>query len=211
MVKAVLLLSGGLDSTVALAMAVEAGYDIDTLTVNYGQRHLKEIASAKIIAEYYNVPNVEVSVNPVLFGGSALTWDREMPQGHATRPDATYVPARNTVLLALAAARAESIGAGTVIIGANSGDAAGYPDCRQQFIESFRDVLSLGTVNHVWVMAPLLKMSKHQILAQGVRLNAPVSSTWSCYRGGNRECGQCGACEELRSAREELEREKVHH
>lgn len=208
--KAVVLLSGGLDSTVALAMAVEAGYEIDTLTVNYGQRHAREVASAKRVAEYYGVPNVEVLLSRVLFGGSALTGDGDIPVGHATSPDATYVPARNTVLLALAAARAEAIGAGTVIIGANGGDAAGYPDCRREFIESFRDVLNLGTVNHVWVMAPLLDMSKAEILAHGHRLKAPVGRTWSCYQGGDYECGKCGACEELRSARQELDREKVH-
>lgn len=202
--KSVVLLSGGLDSTLALAMAVRDGHSVEALTVTYGQTHAREVEAAQLIAEHYGVSQVRVAVSPVLFEGSALTGGADIPTAHADAPDSTYVPARNTVLLALAAARAEATGAKNVIIGANAADEAGYPDCRRKFIEAYRDVLQLGTLNHVWVMAPLLELSKSDILRRAYELDVPVEMTWSCYRGGLVQCGLCGACEAIESAQKGL-------
>ena len=199
--KTVVLLSGGLDSATVLGLAVaqEGASDVEALSINYGQRHRRELDSAKDLAAHYGVVHTMVSVDPVLFGGSALTSGPEAPEGAASEPDATYVPARNTVLLALAAARAEAVGAKVVSIGANADDAGGYPDCRRKFLESFREVLLIGTVGHVWVSAPLLSLTKSGVADLATELGVPIDLTWSCYRGGDEPCGTCGACE-LRNA-----------
>lgn len=189
----VVLLSGGLDSGVALAIYAAHG-GVDALTIDYGQRHRREIDSARAIAAHYNVSHTVASVDPVLFGGSALTDGADIPKGHADEPDATYVPARNTVLIALAAARAESIGAKRIVIGANADDAGGYPDCRPAYIQAYRDVLQQGTLGHVWVAAPLLAFTKAQVVELAADLHVPTHLTWSCYRGGEQPCGECGAC-----------------
>jgi 7-cyano-7-deazaguanine synthase len=188
----VVLLSGGLDSAVCLAMQTGP---VDCLTVDYGQRHRREIQAAADIAKMYGANHTIVTLNPELFAGSALTGAVEVPDGHAKAPDATYVPARNTVLLALAAARAESIGSRRVVIGANADDAAGYPDCRRKYLEAFRDVLQQGTVGHVWIQAPLLGMTKSEVRQMADELGVPVDWTWSCYAGGDTPCGVCGACQ----------------
>lgn len=197
--KSVVLLSGGVDSTVSLHMARQRG-DVEALTVDYGQTHFREVDAAADVADFYNVPHCVVTVDSALFGGSALTGTGAIPENHAEQPDATYVPARNSVLLALGAARAESIGANTVVIGANADDEAGYPDCRRKFIEAFRDVLQLGTINHVWVSAPLLAMTKKRIIDYATAHQVPVNLCWSCYRGGDSPCGHCGACKSLGGA-----------
>jgi 7-cyano-7-deazaguanine synthase len=192
-IDTIVLLSGGLDSAVALA-AMRSSV-VEALTVDYGQRHAREITSAAKIARHYGIAHRVVALDPVLFGGCALTLrSAELPGGPASSPDATYVPARNTVLLALAAARAESIGARRIVIGANADDAAGYPDCRREYIEAFRDVLAAGTLGHVWVAAPLLDKSKAQIVDLAKDLGVPTELTWSCYAGGEQPCGECGAC-----------------
>ena len=198
--RSVVLLSGGLDSTVLLATVIGAAFDPHALTVDYGQVHRREIDAAREIARYYDVEHTVVEVDPILFGGSALTGHGEIPAGHADGPDSTYVPARNTVLLALAAAQAESIDARAVFIGCNADDEAGYPDCRREFIESYRNVIQMGTLNHVWIDAPLIGLTKQSVLAEARRLNVPLHLTWSCYRGGEQPCGACGACELMAAA-----------
>lgn len=192
--KSVVLLSGGVDSTVALDMALKAGSDVTALSVNYGQVHSRELTAARQVAMHYAVRHIVANIDPILFAGSALTGDRDVPDGHAESPDETYVPARNTVLLALAAARAESMGADRVVIGANADDQAAYPDCRRSYLEAFRDVLQLGTVNHVWVSAPLLGLTKREIFEYAAGNEVPIWLTYSCYRGGMEQCGSCGAC-----------------
>jgi 7-cyano-7-deazaguanine synthase len=189
--KSLILLSGGLDSAVALALCDQP---MEAMTFYYGQRHEKEVDAAKQIANHYNVPWGIAAIDPVVFGGSALTGHTEIPDGHAESPDATYVPARNTVFLAMAAARAETIGARSIVIGANADDAAGYPDCRADYIEAYRDVLQQGTLGHIWIQAPLLWRSKADIIKLANELNVPVDLTWSCYRGSETPCGTCGAC-----------------
>lgn len=198
---AVVLLSGGLDSAVALAITKDQGESVIALTVDYGQRHRREIRSAEAIAKFYGVQHALVTVDPVLFGGSALTGSGELPDGLATAPDSTYVPARNSVLLALGAAYAESHSASQVVIGANADDATAYPDCRRDFIESMRHVLMHGTVSHVWVAAPLLALTKPEIVGLATRLRVPIELTWSCYAGGVTPCGRCGACVSRETAR----------
>lgn len=193
--RSVVLLSGGLDSAVALALADDP---VEALTVDYGQRHRREIEAARALAAHYGVPWRPITLDPTLFEGttSALVGNTPVPEGHADEPDATYVPARNTVLLSLAAARAEVLGAGSVIIGANADDAAAYPDCRAAYLQSFRDVLLEGTLGHVWIQAPLLAMGKREILLHARRLDVPVDLTWSCYEGlDSGPCGRCGACQ----------------
>lgn len=190
--KSVVLLSGGLDSAVALAIQKEP---VDTLTIDYGQRHKREIRAAIAIAEHYDIPNTVIRVNPQLFGSSALTSPYiDIPQTISTTPDTTYVPARNTVFIALAAARAESIKAGSIVIGANRDDENAYPDCRPSYLQAYRDVLNLGTATHIWIDAPLIRMTKLDVIAAARELDVPIDLTWSCYEGGNEPCGQCGAC-----------------
>ena len=192
---AVVLLSGGIDSTVALALTLQTTRYVETLTVSYGQTHNKEIGAAHTIADHYQVGNTTITLDPILFAGSALTGFGGIPDNHADNPDTTYVPARNTVLLALAAARAETLHMGRVVIGCNKDDAAGYPDCRRNYLEAFRDVLAQGTINNTWVSAPLLELTKPSIIKLAHHLNVPTHLTWSCYRGGDTPCGQCGACQ----------------
>jgi 7-cyano-7-deazaguanine synthase len=189
--KSLVLLSGGVDSAVSLAITNDP---VEALTIDYGQRHNREIFAAQKIAAHYDVPWQLVNVDPVIFRGSALTNHAEVPDGHAESPDATYVPARNTVFLAVAAARAESIGANSIILGANADDAAGYPDCRAEYLWAYRDVLQQGTVGNIWISAPLLLNTKAEIMDMASELDVPIELTWSCYRGGENPCGTCGAC-----------------
>lgn len=193
--KAIILLSGGMDSTVVLALVKERGDTVTTLTVDYGQRHRREVDAAARIADHYNVPNTVVTLDPRLFAGSSLTTGAgEPPDSHADEPDSTLVPGRNTVLLALGTAYAESLGGGNVVIGANSGDAGGYPDCRGKFIESFRETVGIGTAGKVWVTAPLLSLTKTEIAGLARELQVPLGLAYSCYRGGEKPCNTCGAC-----------------
>ncbi len=189
----VVLLSGGIDSTLALALTLTHG-DADTITVDYGQSHRREIEAAAAVAAHYNVRNTVITIGGMRFD-SALTGHGRIPTGHAEQPDTTYVPGRNTMLIALAASRAESIGAQRIVIGCNKDDAAGYPDCRREYIEAFRDVLISGTVNHVWVKAPLLHMTKKEVIHTAKSIDVPLALTYSCYRGEPQACGRCGACE----------------
>ncbi len=206
--RAVVLLSGGLDSTTCLALALRRGFETHTLSVDYGQRHRGELARARRIARALGAAShAVVRVNLSAFGGSALTdpalavpKDRsgqEMARGIPV----TYVPARNTVLLALALAKAETIGADDVFLGVNAIDYSGYPDCRPAFIRAFERLARVATRAGVEgrplrVRAPLLRLSKAQIIRLGARLGAPYRLTLSCYdpaRG--RACGRCDACQ----------------
>jgi len=195
--KAIVLLSGGLDSAVALALMElrDVPVKVEALTVDYGQRHAKEIDAACAIADFYNVGHRVVEVDPILFGSrSALTGSGDMPQGMATEPNATYVPARNTVLIALAAARAEALGYDKVVIGCNADDAAAYPDCRLSYLAAMNDTLHLGTASKISVYAPLLGQAKQSIVRMAMNMGVPVDLTWSCYMGGSKPCKKCGAC-----------------
>jgi len=205
-VRSLVLLSGGVDSTVVLADAVNrhGRDDVGAITFTYGQNQARqELLSASAVADFYGVPHRLVNLGEIIFGQSALTGHGKVPVGHAEEPDATEVPGRNLVLLSTAAAIADGLGTGIVAFGANAADAAGYPDCRPEFVEALRDVISLGTKRHVMLHAPLLYLSKERVVEYGRALEAPLHLTWSCYdpveapanEGGDKPCGVCGACE----------------
>lgn len=208
--RAVVLLSGGLDSATAAAWAKAEGYDLHALSFDYGQRHRRELAGAKAVAKALGAREHKVLRLPVgELGHSALT-DRSIAVPDAPKPGpggraigstipSTYVPARNTVFLAFALGHAEVAGASAIVIGANALDYSGYPDCRPEYLEAFERMANLATKagvegRTVKVLAPLLHMSKRDIVATAQRLGAPVALTWSCYRGGRRPCGTCESC-----------------
>jgi 7-cyano-7-deazaguanine synthase len=205
--RAVVLLSGGLDSTTCLAIALSKGREVHALTVDYGQRHRKEIAAAKKVAAHFGVKAHRVlSVDLSAHGGSALT-DRTMKvPTHRSEKEigrgipVTYVPARNTILLSLALGYAEAVDADEIYIAANAIDSSGYPDCRPEFYDAFREVARLGTKRGVEgrpirIHTPLIRMTKADIVRTGASLGVPFELTWSCYQGGARACGVCDSCQ----------------
>jgi len=202
--KAVVLLSGGVDSSTTLAVARSQGYECYALTLLYGQTHEKEISSAKRVAESLGVLEHRVMELPHgMFSRSALTGDLEIPvdrdiDGAEGIPD-TYVPARNLIFLSIASGWAEVLDSDAVFIGATALDYSGYPDCRPEFIGSFERTVNLATKRGVEgrpikVIAPLLDMKKHQIISKGMELGLDLSLTWSCYKGGDKACGRCDSC-----------------
>lgn len=203
---AVVLLSGGLDSSVVLAMAIDQGYRVHALTVDYGQRHQRELDAARAMAKYHGVDQKTVRVDLSAFGGSALTdglikipaGTPEEEIGSSIPP--TYVPARNTVFISMAASWAEALDAEAVFIGANSVDYSGYPDCRPEFIEAMQRAIEMGTKRGVEgdpirIEAPILRSSKADIVRRGLELDVPFRLTWSCYRGRLKACGHCDSCQ----------------
>lgn len=206
MARAVVLLSGGLDSCVAAAMAKERGFQLYALSVDYGQRHARELQAAKDVAKALGAREHKVvRVDLSALGGSALT-DRAIavPQDRgeaqmAAQIPVTYVPARNTVFLAVALGWAEVLDADAVFFGANALDYSGYPDCRPAYVQAFQDLAGLATKRGVEgkpvaIEAPLLHLTKADIVREGARLRAPLALTWSCYEGGPRQCGRCDSC-----------------
>jgi 7-cyano-7-deazaguanine synthase len=202
--KAVLLLSGGLDSYTAGAIARDRGFDLYALTVKYGQRHGQEILAARRVAEALATrAHREIGVDLSTFGGSALLGDGAVPK-NGPAPDtipATYVPARNTVMLAVALAWAEVLGAYDIFIGVNALDYSGYPDCRPAFIEAFENLAGLATKAGVEggrfrVHAPLIAMTKADIIRRGVSLGLNYGLTHSCYDPSPQgaPCGRCDSC-----------------
>lgn len=205
---AVVLLSGGLDSTTTLAIALAKGFRCHALTVRYGQRHAVELEAARRVARALAVAEHKiVELDLRAFGGSALTADIPVPKGRtdaemAREIPVTYVPARNTIFLALALGWAEVLGAGDIFLGVNALDYSGYPDCRPEFIEAFERLANLATRAAVAgrarlaVHAPLIRMSKKEILRTGLDLGVDYGLTLSCYDpdGGGLACGSCDAC-----------------
>jgi len=200
----VVLLSGGMDSATCLALASRDARPVHALTVGYGQRHAREIRSARALGRHYRVARhtvLELPLGPLL--DSSLTRrTRPLPRagGRRGRIPSTYVPARNTILLAVALGYAESHRLDSIYIGANAIDYSGYPDCRPPFLRAFERVARLGTRTGVEsgkgirVRAPLLRLSKERIVRLGERLGVPWRLTWSCYAGGREPCGRCDAC-----------------
>jgi 7-cyano-7-deazaguanine synthase len=201
--KAVILLSGGLDSMVVAGLARESGYAIHALTIDYGQRHRRELDSADAIAHQLGVArHVVLPLDLTQFGGSALTDDIPVPkQGVGDEIPVTYVPARNLVFLALTTAFAEASGASDIFIGVNALDYSGYPDCRPEFIASFAETARLGTKAGVegapfTIHAPLQHMSKADIACEASRLGLDPALSWSCYdpTPEGLACGTCDSC-----------------
>jgi 7-cyano-7-deazaguanine synthase len=216
--RAVVLLSGGLDSATALAEAKVAGYEPYALTVAYGQRHAIELEAARRVATAMNVArHVELAIDLRGFGGSALTADLEVPKDRSEHAISqgipiTYVPARNTVFLSLALAWAETLSAFDIFLGVNCVDYSGYPDCRPEFLRSFEDLANLATQAGVEgrgrfrIHAPLLTLDKPAIIRRGLELGVDYSLTHSCYdpTEDGLACGRCDSCHIRRSAFEGL-------
>jgi len=204
--KAVILLSGGLDSSTAAAIAKDRGYELYAITFDYGQRHRKEIEAAQAVGKSLGVKDhVVISFDLRKWGGSALTDDIEVPTDHdvcdlGEEIPVTYVPARNTIFLSFALGYTETIGADTIFIGANQIDYSGYPDCREEYLRAFETMANLATKAGVEgtmrfkIEAPLIKMTKAEIIKAGVALGLDYSLTWSCYKGEDKPCGQCDSC-----------------
>jgi 7-cyano-7-deazaguanine synthase len=202
---AIVLLSGGLDSYTAAAMAREEGFRLFALTIRYGQRHVREIEAARTVAAWLRVErHIELDVDLAAFGGSSLTSAAPVPKDRpANLQDipSTYVPARNTVFLALALAWAEALGAGDIFIGVNAIDYSGYPDCRPEFIAAFERLASLATARGVdgsafRVHTPLITMAKGDIVRKGQELGLDYGLTHSCYDPDpmGRPCRRCDSC-----------------
>lgn len=202
--KAIVLLSGGLDSATTLYMACSQGYRCHCLIVDYAQRHRREIRSAQAVARVAKCPTRIVRLK-FPWGGSALTDRRwSVPMGRSLSQmgrgiPSTYVPARNTIFLSLAMGLAEAIGAEAIFIGANAIDFSGYPDCRPAYYRVMQKVASIGTkagveARAVRIVTPLIRKTKAQIIRLGNRLGVPYQLTWSCYQGGQRPCRRCDSC-----------------
>lgn len=200
---AVVLLSGGLDSATALAIATSQGFECHALSVDYGQRHLAELEAARRVARSAGVKDHRIMrVDLAGIGGSALTDPRiAVPESPTSGIPVTYVPARNTIMLSLALAWAEVLGSGDIFVGVNVIDAVGYPDCRAEYIAAFAQLAQLATKAGVeghtcQIHTPLIEWSKAQIIAAGTRLGVDYGQTVSCYQadGDGRACGRCDSC-----------------
>jgi len=202
--KAVILLSGGLDSAVTLFHAVKKGYDCHCLTFDYGQRHKLEIKRARRIAREAGAKFKLLKIKLPWKGSSLIDNNLQLPVGRKPedikrlRVPSTYVPARNTIFLSYAASFAEAIGAGAIFIGAHYEDSSGYPDCRKDYLEAFRKALALGTKagleDNLDLFFPLIDKSKKDIIKLGKEMAVPLDLTWSCYSGGTEPCGVCDSC-----------------
>ena len=209
--KAVILVSGGLDSTTVVAMAKSQGYDCYTLSFDYGQRHRSELVAAQKISELMTVhAHKVVKLDLGSIGGSALTDSSiEIPESETTGIPVTYVPARNTVFLSIALGWAEVLGANDIFLGVNAVDYSGYPDCRPEYIKAFETMANLATKAAVEgqklsIHAPLIDMTKGQIVQSGMALGVDYSTTVSCYQA-NLEGQACGKCESCRLRRQGFE------
>jgi 7-cyano-7-deazaguanine synthase len=207
MKRAVVLLSGGIDSATTLAVAIAEGYHAYALSFDYGQRHQIEVEAARRVADSLGAKDHRVArIDLRVFGGSALTDDLNVPKQRSESEIAhgipiTYVPARNTILLAYALAWAETISAGDIFIGVNAIDYSGYPDCRPEFIEAFENLANLGTKAGVegrrfQIHTPLIKFSKAEIIRKAIELGVDLSLTHSCYDPTPEgfACGECDSC-----------------
>lgn len=200
---AIALLSGGLDSATAAALAIEAGYQVIGLSLDYGQRHRRELEAAASVARSLGlVEHHTIAVNLAAWGGSALT-DTAIPVPSDGVQEgvipSTYVPGRNTVFIALGLSLAEARAAERLVLGVNAVDYSGYPDCRPDYLDAFQTLADLaskaGREGHgtaLW--APLVRWSKTRIVQEALRLGVPIASTWSCYSGGAVPCGRCDSC-----------------
>lgn len=199
--KAVVLVSGGLDSATALAMAQDQGFDCFALSVDYGQRHHSELDAAGCVSGAAAVPLKVLPLDLRVIGGSALTDDIDVPEDGTSGIPVTYVPARNTIMLSLALAYAEVLGAGDIFIGVNAVDYSGYPDCRPEFIEAYEQMARLATKaavegREMTIHTPLIELTKAEIIQAGTDLGVDYSITVSCYQadGEGRACGVCDSC-----------------
>ena len=199
--SAVVLLSGGLDSATVLAMAANQGFRCHALSVNYGQRHRSELVAAENVAKSQSAVLKTIDLDLRAFGGSALTDDIDVPEEEGEGIPVTYVPARNTIMLSLALAWAEVLGANDIFIGVNAVDYSGYPDCRPEFIDAYEEMANLATKagvvgNRLAVHTPLIDLTKAEIIQEGPALGVDYGMTVSCYQADEmgRACGVCDSC-----------------
>ena len=199
--NAVVLVSGGLDSATTLAMAKAAHYRCFALAVDYGQRHRSELEAARRVTHGAGVPLKLLKLDLRSIGGSALTADIDVPTAAGSGIPVTYVPARNTIMLALALGYAEVIGASDLFIGVNAVDYSGYPDCRPEFIAAFQEMARLATKSgvegaEITIHTPLIQLTKAEIIRRGTELGVDYSLTVSCYQADDegRACGRCDSC-----------------
>jgi len=206
--KAIVLSSGGIDSTTVMAIAQSEGYEIYSLSFKYGQRHVVELEAAKKVAAYFNArKHLVLDIDLRIIGGSALTDEIAVPKSRGERDmnvgiPSTYVPARNTIFLSYALAWAEVLGISDIFIGVNAVDYSGYPDCRPEYIAAFESMANLATrtgiegTTRIRIITPLIHMSKAEIIQRGIELGVDYSITHSCYDPlpDGKACGQCDSC-----------------
>jgi len=204
MARTALIYSGGVDSTVLLAHLLAEGREVHCLSVDYGQRHRRELEAARAICAHYGVDHrlADLRALAPLFGSNALTGGVKVPEGHYEEESmkATVVPNRNMLLISVATAWAVSLRAESVAYGAHGGDHAIYPDCRPEFAEALDRAVRLADWHEVRLERPFVKMDKAAIVRRGAELDVPFGLTWSCYVGGERHCGKCGTCVERKEA-----------
>jgi len=199
--SAVVLLSGGLDSATCLAIATDQGFRCHALSLDYGQRHRSELIAAENVARAMDAELKVINLDLRAFGGSALTDDIDVPEEEGDGIPVTYVPARNTIMLSLALAWAEVLGAGDIFIGVNAVDYSGYPDCRPEFVNAYEEMANLATKagvegHRLIIHTPLIDLSKADIIRQGSELGVDYGITVSCYQADDegRACGVCDSC-----------------
>ena len=203
--KAVVLLSGGLDSTTTLAQAIADGNEVVALSFRYGQRHSKELVAAKNVADFFKVKHVIVDIDLSMFRSALTDKNIDVPENRDEEQmgsdiPVTYVPARNIIMLSVAAGLCESVDADKIYIGANSVDYSGYPDCRPEFFAEYEKMINIGTKagvegHPIKIMTPIQHATKADIVRLGKKLGAPLHLTWSCYEGGEKACGKCDSCQ----------------
>lgn len=200
--KAIVLLSGGIDSSTTLYLAKKKGYRCHCLIFDYGQRHDKEVEVASKVAWWAGCTSTRLSIKLPWKGSSLVDKRQALPRGKVRRSGqipSTYVPARNTIFLSFALSCAEAMGADVIFIGANAIDYSGYPDCRPRYYKAFRQLSGVATRrgvegNSIKIATPLIRKTKANIIKMGIELKVPYKLTWSCYRGGKRPCGKCDSC-----------------
>ena len=201
--KTIALLSGGLDSATAAAIAIEKGHKVIGLSINYGQRHHQELKAAIKLAETLNlIEHQIIDVNLAAWGGSSLTdLKQSLPIEGVIKGNipTTYVPGRNTVFIAIGLSLAEARGANNVALGINAMDYSGYPDCRPDYLSAYQKLASLSNKagregNSIQLWAPLIDLTKVEIIQEALRLNVPIEETWSCYSNNSKACGVCDSC-----------------
>lgn len=202
--KVVVIYSGGMDSFTVLHRALQDGYDVHAVSFHYGQRHHRELESARQVCEQLGIAHKIVDIRAIntLLAGSSLTDDIEVPEGEYanTNMTSTVVPNRNMILLSLAIGYAVSIKASKVYYGAHSGDHDIYPDCRPEFVDAMNAVSQIANYEPIEVHSPYLQQSKADILGDGLRMGLDYSQTWTCYNGRDKACGRCSACRERLAA-----------